>query len=235
MTDVPNIVLVHGAWADGSCWSAVIERAPGRRLQRHRAAVPARRRSPTTSPGCARCCSRQDGPTVVAGHSYGGQIMTALGTDAPNVVALVYVAAFGLDEGESIGALLAQGPPTPALAHLASTTQGFAWLPEDDFVGHFAADVDPVKANVMYAVQQPLLGLALGDVMGTPAWKSLPSWYLVATNDEAIPPDAERQFAAAHGRDDGRGRSRATSRWSPTPTRSLSLIQAAVAGAAVAS
>ena len=100
--------------------------------------------------------ARQHGPTLVAGHSYGGQIITALGTDAPNVVGLVYIAGFGLDEGESIGALLAQGAPTPALAHLEVDKQGFAWLPEDDFVGHFAADVDPVKARVMFAVQQPL-------------------------------------------------------------------------------
>ena len=76
----------------------------------------------------------QTGPTVVAGHSYGGQIMTALGGDAPNVVGLVYVAAFGLDEGESIGALLAQGEPAAALAHLRIDEQGFAWLPQDDFV-----------------------------------------------------------------------------------------------------
>ena len=144
---------------------------------------------------------RQDGPTIVAGHSYGGQIITALGTDAPNVLGLVYIAAFGLDEGESIGALLQQGPPTPALAHLDIDAQGFAWLPEDDFVNHFAADVDPAQARVMYAVQQPLHSSALTDVMGVPAWKSLPSWYLVADGDQAIPPDAERQFAARMGAD----------------------------------
>jgi pimeloyl-ACP methyl ester carboxylesterase len=141
----------------------------------------------------------QNGPTIVAGHSYGGQIMTALGTDAPNVVGLVYIAAFGLDAGESIGALLSQGPVTPALAHLSIDKQGFAWLPEDDFVNHFAADVDPVKAKVMYAVQQALAASALGDVMGLPAWKSLPTWYLVAADDQAIPPDAERQFARRMG------------------------------------
>jgi pimeloyl-ACP methyl ester carboxylesterase len=140
-----------------------------------------------------------DGPTILVGHSYGGQIITALGTDAPNVVGLVYIAAFGLDEGESIGALLAQGPPTPALAHLIIDKQGYAWLPEDDFVDHFAADVDPVKARVMFAVQQPLVASALEDVMGVPAWKSLPSWYLVADNDEAIPPDAERAWAQRMG------------------------------------
>jgi pimeloyl-ACP methyl ester carboxylesterase len=141
----------------------------------------------------------QDGPTVVAGHSYGGQIMTALGDDAHDVAALVYVAAFGLDEGESLGQLLSQGPVTPALAHLFTDARGFGWLSEEDFVEHFAADVDPTRAHVMYAVQQPLASSAFTDVMGVPAWKSLPSWYLVAQNDEALPPDAERQFAARMG------------------------------------
>ena len=125
--------------------------------------------------------------------------MTALGSDAPNTVGLVYIAAFGLDEGESIGALLQQGPPTPALAHLNIDDHGLAWLPENDYVKHFAADIDPVKAKVMHAVQQPLAASTLGDVMGTPAWKSLPSWFLVAAGDEAIPPDAERQFAKRMG------------------------------------
>jgi hypothetical protein len=74
-------------------------------------------------------------------------------------------------------------------------SEGFAWIPEDAFLAHFAADIDPVKAKVMYAVQQPLHTSTFEDVMGTPAWKSLPSWYLVAKNDEVIPPDAERQFA----------------------------------------
>ena len=143
--------------------------------------------------------ARQDGPTIVVGHSYGGQIVTALGTDAPNVVGLVYIAAFGLDEGESIGGLLAQGPPTPALAHLDVDEQGFAWLPEDDFVKHFASGVDPVRARVLHAVQQPLAGSSFTDVMGTPSWKSRPSWYLVAAGDQAIPPDAERLFASRMG------------------------------------
>jgi pimeloyl-ACP methyl ester carboxylesterase len=125
--------------------------------------------------------------------------MTALGTDAPSVVGLVYVAAFGIDEGESLGALLSQGPPTPALVHLFTDERGFAWLTEDDFVKHFAGDVDPVKAKAMYAVQQPLTTSAFNDVMSVPAWKSLPSWYLVATQDEAIPPDAERMFASRMG------------------------------------
>ena len=90
---------------------------------------------------------------------------------------------------------------TPALAHLFTDSRGFGWLSEDDFVNHFAGDVDPKRARVLYAVQQPIASSAFTYVMGVPAWKSLPSWYLVAQNDEAIPPDAERQFAARMGAD----------------------------------
>jgi pimeloyl-ACP methyl ester carboxylesterase len=136
---------------------------------------------------------------VVVGHSYGGQIMTTLGEDAPIAIALVYIAAFGLDEGESLGALLGAGPPTPSLAHLDVDDKAFAWIPEADFVEHFACGVDPVRAKVLHAVQQPISMSAFEDVMGIPAWKEHPTWYLVAANDEAIPPDAERQFAARMG------------------------------------
>ncbi len=198
MTTRPNVVLVHGAWADGSSWSAVIERL---QADGYHVIAP---QFPMTSIAddvarLRQVLDFQDGPTIVAGHSYGGQIMTSLGTDAPNVAGLVYIAAFGIDEGESLGALLSQGPVTPALAHLFTDKQGFGWLSEDDFVHHFAADVDPVKAKAMYAVQQALAGSAFTDVMGVPAWKSLPSWYLVATEDQAIPPDAERLFASRMG------------------------------------
>jgi len=200
MSKKPNVVLVHGAWADGSSWSAVIEA-----LQANGFTVTAPQ-FPETSLAAdlarlRQILRRQDGPTVVAGHSYGGQIITALGTDAPNVVALVYIAAFGLAEGESLGALLGGGPPSPALAHLIVDEQGFGWLPEDDFVGHFAAGVDPVKARVLFAVQQGLSMTTFEDVMGSPAWKSHPTSYLVAKNDEAIPPDAERMFAKRMGAD----------------------------------
>jgi pimeloyl-ACP methyl ester carboxylesterase len=198
LPDSPNIVLVHGAWADGSCWSAVIER-----LQADGFDVTAPQFPMTALADdverLRHVLRLQSAPTLVAGHSYGGQIMTALGADAPNAIGLVYVAAFGLDEGESIGALLQAGPPPPALANLSIDDKGFAWLPHDDFVGHFAADVDPAQANVMHAVQQPLHTNSLGQEMGAPAWKSLPTWYMVAENDEAIPPDAERQFAQRMG------------------------------------
>jgi pimeloyl-ACP methyl ester carboxylesterase len=198
MSEKPNIVLVHGAWADGSCWSAVIAslQADGYTVtapqfpESSLAADVARLR---------QVLRRQTGPTIVVGHSYGGQIMTSLGTDSDGVAALVYVAAFALDDGESLAALLGGGPPTPALAHLIVDEQGVAWLPEEDFVGNFASGVDPDKARVMCAVQQGLSMSTFEDVMGVPAWKSHPCFYLVAQGDEAIPPDAERMFARRMG------------------------------------
>ena len=156
MSELPNVVLVHGAWADGSSWSGVIESL------------------------------QTEGYNVTAPQFP----ETSLADD---------VAAFGLDEGESLGALLGGGPPTPALANLIVDEKGFGWLPEEDFLNHFAADVDRTQAKVMYAVQQGLSMSTFEDVMGAPAWKSHPSWYLVATNDEALPPDAERMFAERMG------------------------------------
>jgi pimeloyl-ACP methyl ester carboxylesterase len=198
MSDLPNVVLVHGAWADGSSWSAVIERLQAKGYNVTAPQFP----ETSTEDDVARLrhvLARQSGPTVLAGHSYGGQIMTALGSDAPNVIGLVYVAGFGIDEGESLGALLGGGPPTPAIANLVVDEQGFGWIPEADFVGHFAGDLDPAQARVLYAVQQPLSMSTFEYTMGVPAWKSLPSWFVVAANDEAIPADAERQFAQRMG------------------------------------
>src|SRR5690349_15386221 len=195
MNTRPNIVLIHGAWADGSCWSGVIERLQAGGYHVTAPQFPLTALADDVA-RLRQVLDLQDGPTIVAGHSYGGQVMTALGAAATNVVGLVYIAAFGLDQGESLGGLLAQGPVTPALAHLATDERGFGWLSEDDFVHHFAADVDPVQAKVMYAVQQALPTAVFTDVVREPAWKTRPSWYLVAQNDEAIPPDAQRQFAA---------------------------------------
>src|SRR4051812_33621115 len=165
----PNIVLVHGAWADGSSWSEVIQRLQAEGFQVRAPQFPLSSLADDVA-RLRQVLDFQDGPTVVVGHSYGGQIMTALGSDAANVVGLVFIAAFGLDEGESLGALLSQGPVTPALAHMLTDSRGFSWLSEDDFVNHFAADVDPTQARVMYAAQQPLASSAFTEVMGTPAW-----------------------------------------------------------------
>jgi pimeloyl-ACP methyl ester carboxylesterase len=198
MSDHPHVVLVHGAFADGSSWSAVTQDLQAKGYQ---VAAP---QFPLTSLADDLARLRQvlawiDGPAIVAGHSYGGQIITALGADTGNVVGLLYVAGFGLDEGESIAGLGADESPPRALANIIVDQHGFGRLPEDDFIDHFAADVAPVKARVMHAAQQPVAVSVFEDVMGAPAWKSLPSWYLVAANDEAIAPDAERMFAKRMG------------------------------------
>src|SRR5277367_2395556 len=162
MADQPNIVLVHGAWADGSSWAGVIEllQASG-----YKVTAPQFPMS-SVADDVARLrqmLALQDCQTIVAGHSYGGHIITSLGTDAPNVVGLVYIAAFALNEGESLGALLSQGPVTPALAHLFTDSRGYGWLSEDDFVNHFAGDLEPTRARVLYAVQQSLASSAFTD------------------------------------------------------------------------
>jgi len=198
MNSLPNIVLVHGAFADGSSWSGVIQRL---QAEGYNVIAP---QFPLTSLQADVARLRQvlvtlTGPTIVVGHFYGGQVITALGKDAPNVVGLVYINAFALDEGETVVAVGANYSAPPATAHLRVDAQGMAWLPQDDFVKLFAADVDPVQANVMYAVQQPVSISVFQDKMGVPAWKSLPSWYLVSTNDQAISPDEERFFARRMG------------------------------------
>ena len=199
VADLPNIVLVHGAWADGSCWSGVI-----RRLQADGYDVTAPQFPHTSlADNVARLrqvLARQQGPTVIAGHSYGGQIITALGRGRSRTSRRSSTSRpSGSTKASRSATCSHRASPPPALAHLDIDEQGFVWLPRDDFVHHFAADLPPEEASVMYAAQQPLAASTLGDVMGVPAWKQVPTWYVVAQNDEAIPPDAERLFAGRMG------------------------------------
>lgn len=193
-----NIVLVHGAWADGSSWSGVIKRL---QAAGYNVVAP---QLPQTSLGddvarVREVLSNQSGSTLLVAHSYGGEVISALGTDAPNVVGLVYVAAFGLDEGESLNALQAQGPSLPSAAEVRPDSQGFLYLSEEGFLKYFAPDVDPAQAKVMYAVQQPPKASIFDEKIGTPAWRVLPSWYLVTTQDQMIPPQAQKQLAERMG------------------------------------
>jgi pimeloyl-ACP methyl ester carboxylesterase len=137
---------------------------------------------------------------VLAGHSYAGVVISGAANDAPNVKALVYIAAFGLDEGESIDALSKQGPaPAGAAAVRPPDENGFLWIDQDGFAKAFAADADPVEARVMAAVQKPLSINSFIAKSGPPAWKHLPSWYMVATEDQMIPPQAEEFMAKRMG------------------------------------
>ncbi len=195
-----NIVLVHGAWADGSSWSSVIER-----LQKTGYNVTAVQ-LPLTSldedvATVRAVLETQTGPTILVGHSYGGAVITKLGADAPNVVGLVYVAAFAPDEGESMKSLTSSGPQPASASALRPDKRGFLWLDPAGFLQYFAPDVDPVEAKVLASEQKPIAAASLvGDeIFGTPTWKSLKSWYVVAKDDQMIPPDAERFMAQRMG------------------------------------
>jgi pimeloyl-ACP methyl ester carboxylesterase len=138
-------------------------------------------------------------PVVVVGHSYGGIVISEATTGAANVVGLVYVAAFALDQGESIQGVTAGYPPAPALKHLIVDDQGSATLDPADFVQHFAADVPRDEARALEAAQHPISLSILGTPAKAPGWKTIPSFYQVSTNDEAIDPKLQRFFAKRMG------------------------------------
>jgi pimeloyl-ACP methyl ester carboxylesterase len=194
---LPNVVLVHGAWADGSSWSGVVERLQTANYNVTAVQLPLTSLADDVA-HVRQVLNLQTGPTIVVGHSYGGVVIGELGTDAPNVVGLVYVAAFALDEGGSVQGLLEGGAP-PSLASLRPDAQGYLWFDPAGFVEFFAPDIDPVQARVLAAVQKPVNSVNFGTPAGVQAWASLPTWYLVATDDQIIPPDAQRGMAAHIG------------------------------------
>ena len=190
---VKNIVLVHGAFADGSSWAKVIEilQAKGFNVT----AV----QNPLTSLAddvatTRRAIARQNGPTILVGHSWAGVVITEAGVD-PKVAGLVYVAAFAPDIGETAGELGKPYPAPPALAAPMVDAQGFMSLPADSVVKHFAWDVNPKDAQVLAATQGPISVSAFDAKVTSVAWKTKPSWYIVAAKDQAIAPDEERFFA----------------------------------------
>ncbi len=195
---VRNIVLVHGAWADGSSWSAVIQRLQAKGYNVISPQFPLTSLSDDVA-RLRQVLNALTGPTIVVGQSYGGEIMTGLGTDAPNVVGLVYICAWAPDTGDSILSLAAPYPLSPALTELRVDAEGFAWITQENFLNYFAPDVNPPQANIMYAVQQPFHTSIFGHPMDTPAWRTIPSWYLVTTEDQMIPPDLQRFMAQRMG------------------------------------
>ena len=185
-----NVVLVHGAWADRSSWSKVILLLQKKGFNVTAAQIPLT--SLEDDIVVARnLLDAQKGPTVLVGHSYGGLVISGAAEAAANVKALVYIAAFGLDEGESIESLGKQGPAPSGAARIRRDDHGFLWIERDGFAQAFAADVDPAEASVMAAVQKPLSINSFTAKPGTPAWKHLPSWYMIAGEDQMIPPQAE--------------------------------------------
>ncbi len=189
-----NVVLVHGAWADGSCWSKVILLLRAKGMNVIAAQIPLTSLNDDIAV-TRRLLSTIEEPTVLVGHSYGGAVITGAATDQQNVGALVYITAFGLDEGESLASLSKQGPPSPGSAAIEADNNGYLWINRNKFHHSFAADVTDNEAYVMAAVQKPLNVAAFGGEEITPAWKSIPSWYLICTDDQMIPPPAQ-QFMA---------------------------------------
>ena len=198
----PTIVLVHGGWADSSSWNAVIQR-----LQDDGYAVIALanplRNFETDSAYLASVLATITGPIVLVGHSVGGVLITNAATGNPNVKALVYVAAFAPDQGETVGQLLAMNPGSqaapPNLTFRPYPGGVDVYITPSAFHSVFCADLPATTAAVMAASQRPIEAAALGEPSGVPAWKTIPSWYLVASNDQAIPPATERFMATRAG------------------------------------
>lgn len=194
MNTKANIVLVHGAWADGSSWSKVISALQAKGLNASAVQLPLTSLADDIAT-TRRLLAHQEGPTVLVGHSYGGAVISGAAVDSPKVKALVYVAAFGVDEGESLDALGKQGPPPFGATQVAPDANGFLWIKREGFHKAFVADASEGEAAVMAAVQNPLSVTSFTDVAGKAAWKTLPSWYLVSTQDQMIPPPAQEFFA----------------------------------------
>jgi pimeloyl-ACP methyl ester carboxylesterase len=187
-----NIVLVHGAWADGSSWTKEIpilknagHKVVAVQLPEHSLADDAET--------VKRAIEHIGGPAILVGHSYGGAVITNAGYNNPNVTGLVYVAAFAPDEGQSLSNLIDITKLPPGF--LQFDDGGFAYINPAMFHDGFAQDVPAAEADIMAIVQKPINQSILAEKSGPPAWKQLPTWYQVSESDRVIPPDLQRTFA----------------------------------------
>jgi len=190
-----NIVLVHGAWADGSCWSKVITLLQAKGF--HVVAV----QNPLTSldddvAATKRIIALQDGPVILVGHSYAGVVITEAGND-PKVVGLVYVAAFAPKEGESINSVSKPYPPAPLGSELRPDAQGFLTATRKGIAEDMAQDLTEREQELLTATQGETAAAVFGATVTTAAWRSKPSWAVIAGNDRAIPPELEKDEAAS--------------------------------------
>ena len=192
---VRNVVLVHGAWADGSSWAKVIPI-----LQKAGLNVVAVQ-NPLTSwsediDATRRAIALQDGPVILVGHSYGGAVISDVGAD-PKVVGLVYVAAFAPEVGEALGDLGKEFPPAPGGAEIRPDPSGFLTMTTKGIFENFAQDLPVREKKLIAATQGATNGALFGAKTANAAWQTKPTWYVVAANDRMIQPDLERKFAKA--------------------------------------
>jgi pimeloyl-ACP methyl ester carboxylesterase len=193
----PTVVLVHGGFVDGAGWEGVynILKKDGYNVSVVQ--------NPTTSladdvAATRLAIAQAQGPVVLVGHSYGGVVVTEAGTD-PKVAGLVYIAAFAPDQGESVESLIANPPPGAPVPPILPPMDGYLFLDKAKFRAAFAADVSEPKAAFLADSQVPWAVAALSGAVSKPAWKTKPSWYLVATEDKMIPPPAQRQMSIRAG------------------------------------
>ena len=192
-----NVVLVHGGFVDGAGWEGVYQILT---RKGYKVSVV---QNPTISladdvAATKRIVAAQDGPVVLVGHSYGGVVITEAGND-PKVTRLVYIAAFAPDAGESVNALIKDPPPGAPVPPILPPQDGYLFLDKAKFHDSFAGDVDAERAAFMADSQVPWGVDALGGAVSEPAWRSKPSWYLVASDDKMIPPAAQRFMAERAG------------------------------------
>jgi pimeloyl-ACP methyl ester carboxylesterase len=196
-SNVKEIVLVHGGFVDGSGWEEVYKIL---KQDGYRVSVV---QNPTISladdvAATKRVLATQSGPVILVGHSYGGAVISEAGND-PKVAGLVYIAAFALDNGESVSSLIKDPPPGASAPPILPPQEGYLFLDKAKFASSFAADVDAEKVAFMADSQVPWGLEALNDAVGEAAWRSKPSWYLVTTGDKMIPPAAQRFMSKRAG------------------------------------
>lgn len=191
---VQNVILVHGAWADGSSWSKVIPLLGAKGLNVIAVQLPLTSLADDAAT-VKRAIALVDGPVILVGHSYGGAVITEAGNDA-KVKALVYVAAFAPDAGQSAGSLGATMPPPPLATEVRPDAEGFLKLTKAGIYESFAQDLTAPEKAMLYAVQAPTNTKSLGGNISTAAWHSKPSWYIVSSKDRAIQPALEASMAS---------------------------------------
>ena len=194
---IKNVVLVHGGFVDGSGWEGVYK------LLKKDGFNVSVVQNPTISlqedvAVTHRALAAMNGPSILVGHSYGGVVITESGNH-PNVAGLVYIAAFAPDKGESVSSLIQNPPPGAPVPPILPPQDGYLFLDRAKFQASFAADVAPDTASFMADAQVPRGVEALGGAVTEPAWRSKQSWYLVATDDKMIPPDAQRAMSKRAG------------------------------------
>lgn len=194
---VKNIVLVHGAFADGSGWEGVYKDLKKRGFNVSVVGNPNTGFAEDVA-ATKMVLARQDGPTLLVGHSYGGAIITEAG-NAPNVAGLVYVCAFQPDANETLLGLLQAGPPAPNSGILPPDQNGYIWYDKAKYHSGFCADLPKAQAEFLADSQIPVNASVFGATIPSPAWKTKPSWYVIGTEDQTIPPDGQRFMAKRAG------------------------------------